>query len=229
MEAVKLVDVEQGLIEGWAIPFGGPMPGGKDLDGEAFTKDTELYMEAYDKRPLLYHHGGDSLLGFGAIGSEIKATRKEQGIWLEAQLKMAGQYKGLLLQLLGKGMLGFSAGANPRSVSIDSDGTIKSWMWTETSLTPMPANPFGMVATKSAGIPSLSDQATLCEKLGRFPDTGDVSMWMAEKTQKDTKPDATLVARIEALEAERRDREKAQIGEARRENKRLMEALNVTS
>ena len=63
MEAVKLVDIDKGLIEGWAIPFGGPMPGGKDLDGEAFTKDTELYLNAYPSRPLLYHHGKDSLTG----------------------------------------------------------------------------------------------------------------------------------------------------------------------
>ena len=51
MEAVKLVDIEKGLIEGFAIPFGGPMPGNKDLDGEAFSKDTELFLDAYEKRP----------------------------------------------------------------------------------------------------------------------------------------------------------------------------------
>ena len=76
---MKLVDAEKGLVEGWAIPFGGPMPGDKDLDGEAFTKDTELFLDAYDKRPLLYHHGQDSLLGFGTVGTEVKATRKEAG------------------------------------------------------------------------------------------------------------------------------------------------------
>ena len=62
MDAVKLVDVEKGLVEGWAIPFGGPMPGGKDLDGEAFSKDTELFLDAYDKRPstVLPRHGQGS-------------------------------------------------------------------------------------------------------------------------------------------------------------------------
>ena len=67
MDAVKLVDVEKGLVEGWAIPFGGPMPGGKDLDGEAFSKDTELFLDAYDKRPILYFHGMDKALGHCAL------------------------------------------------------------------------------------------------------------------------------------------------------------------
>ncbi len=50
-------------MEGYAIPFGGPMPGGKDLDGEAFSKDTELFLDAYGKRPVLYFHGADKSLG----------------------------------------------------------------------------------------------------------------------------------------------------------------------
>ena len=69
MEAVKLVDVEKGLIEGFAIPFGGPMAGGKDLDGEAFTKDTELYLDAYGQASaMLYHHGIDKAMGTAPIG-----------------------------------------------------------------------------------------------------------------------------------------------------------------
>ena len=79
MDAVKLVDVEKGLVEGWAIPFGGPMPGGKDLDGEAFSKDTELFLDAYDKRPLLYFHGMDKALGVGPIGAEVKWEQAAPG------------------------------------------------------------------------------------------------------------------------------------------------------
>ena len=233
MEAVKLVDIEKGLIEGWAIPFGGPMPGGKDLDGEAFTKDTELYLNAYPSRPLFYHHGKDSLLGFGAIGTEVKATRKEEGIWLEAQLNMAGQYKELLLQLLTKDMLGFSSGANPGSISKTADGFIKSWLWTETSLTPMPANPYSVIFAKSGGgmpNPNLAEQAALLSHLGHLPDASEMAVWMAEKThENNNKPGAALVARIEALEADVRQREQAEMDEVRRNIKRLKEALDVAS
>ena len=106
MEAVKLVDIDKGLIEGWAIPFGGPMPGGKDLDGEAFTKDTEFYLTPTHRGLSCTTTARTRCLGFGAIGTEVKATRKEEGIWLEAQLNMAGQYKELLLQLLTKDYAG---------------------------------------------------------------------------------------------------------------------------
>ena len=39
--AIKLLDLEKGLIEGLAIPFGGPFDG-KDFDGEFFSKDTDF-------------------------------------------------------------------------------------------------------------------------------------------------------------------------------------------
>ena len=231
MDAVKLVDVEKGLVEGWAIPFGGPMPGGKDLDGEAFTKDTELFLDAYAKRPVLYFHGMDKALGVGPIGAEVKWEQKDGGIWLEAQLSLTTKYHEHVMELARRGLLGYSTGANPHSVVKSASGLIEQWMWAETSLLPIPANPFGMVTMKALGLTkpmSVTDQMQLCEKLGHFPDAGEVAVSMAEKTQKNEKPDAALVARIEALEAERRDREKAQIDEARRENKRLMEAANVT-
>ena len=75
MDAVKLVDIDKGLIEGWAIPFGGPMPGGKDFDGEAFTPETELYLGNHETRPLKYHHGKDGPRGRthwsrGQVGAE---------------------------------------------------------------------------------------------------------------------------------------------------------------
>ena len=247
MDAVKLVDVEKGLIEGWAIPFGGPMPGSKDLDGEAFTKDTELYLDNYPSRPILYQHGKDSLLGYRPIASEVKVTRKEQGIWLEAQLKMAGQYKDMILELLGKEMLGFSSGANIGSVAKTTDGLITSWLWNETSLTPMPANPFGMVTMKALGQTEpmpVSAQMQLCEKLGHFPDAGEVAVWIAEhgKSDKAAFSDDMLerFVRLETnfwnLQTDIHDIKRTlnpdeykSMQELREENKRLMEAANVTS
>ena len=244
MDAVKLVDAKKGLIEGWAIPFGGPMPGGKDLDNEAFSKDTELYLDAYPSRPILYHHGKDSLLGFNIIGSEVKATRKEQGIWLEAQLNLAGKYKDLLLELLGKDLLGFSSAAHIGSIVKTADGLITSWLWNETSLTPTPANPFSVVSMKSLGVTEPVDityHLQLCEKLGRLPDADDVATWMAGKTQVksatqniekviiDHAVETDLLMRIEVLEADYRQREQAEMDKIRRANKRLKEALHVTS
>ena len=195
MDTVKLVDVEKGLIEGWAIPFGGPMPGNKDLDGDAFSKDTELYLDAYDKRPVLYFHGMDKALGAGPIGTEVKWEQRDGGIWLEAQIATSAKYQEHIRELAKRGLLGYSSGANPRSVVKSASGLIERWMWMETSLLPIPSNPFGMVTMKALGFKEMmpvSDQVQLCEMLGHFPDTGEVAVWMAEKAQKDDKPDAAL-------------------------------------
>ena len=54
LNAVKLVKEDEGMIEGYGIPFGGPQHG-RDLDGEAFTSDTKFNLDAYpDRRPLFY-------------------------------------------------------------------------------------------------------------------------------------------------------------------------------
>ena len=245
MDAVKLVDVEKGFIEGWAIPFGGPMPGGKDFDGEAFTPETELYLGNHETRPLKYHHGKDVTIGHHKIGMDTKATRKERGIWLEAQIDMGHQYAEVLKELLGEGWLGFSSGAMPSTVSKTADGMITSWEWYETSLTPTPANPFSMItaksadaddpwvaiATKSGRRPALQlvEYAALRSHLGHLPDAGEVAVWMAEKTHENNKPDAAFERRLAALEADVRQREQAGNDAIRRETKRIKEALDVAS
>ena len=178
------------------------MPGGKDFDGEAFTPETELYLGNHETRPLKYHHGKDVTIGHHKIGMDTKATRKERGIWLEAQIDMGHQYAEVLKELLGEGWLGFSSGAMPSTVAKTADGMITSWEWYETSLTPTPANPFSMItvksadaddpwvaiATKSGRRPALQlvEYAALRSHLGHLPDAGEVAVWMAEhgKTEK---------------------------------------------
>ena len=247
MDAVKLVDVEKGLIEGWAIPFGGPMPGSKDLDGEAFTKDTELFLDAYDKRPLLYFHGMDKALGVEPIGAEVKWEQKDGGIWLEAQLSLTAKYHEHVMELARRGLLGYSTGANPHSVVKSASGLIEQWMWAETSLLPIPANPFGMVTMKALGLTKpmlVTDQMQLCQKLGHFPDAGEVAVWIAEhgKSDKAAFSDEMLerFVRLETnfwnLQNDIHDinrkinpDEYKSMQELREENKRLMEVANVTS
>ena len=254
MESVKLVDAEQGLVEGWAIPFGGPMPGGKDLDGEAFTKDTELFLDAYDKRPVLYFHGMDKSLGTVPIGSEVKWEQRDGGIWLEAQLSKSAKYQEHVLELARRGLLGYSSGANPRSIAKSASGLIERWMWMETSLLPIPANPFGMVTMKALGLTepmSVSDQVELCEKTGHWPDAGEVAAWMAEhgKAEKAAFSDemlerfvkleisnGALASSVSEMEYQlgqvRRQlnpEENKSMKELREENARVMEAANVPS
>ena len=173
----------------------------------------------------------DKALGVEPIGAEVKWEQKDGGIWLEAQLSLTAKYHEHVMELARRGLLGYSTGATPHSVVKSASGLIEQWMWAETSLLPIPANPFGMVTMKALGLTKpmpVTDQMQLCQKLGHFPDAGEVAVAMAEKTQ-DNKPDAALVARIEALEAERRQRDVADMDRVRREVKRLKEALDVAS
>lgn len=195
MDAVKLVAREKGTIEGWGVPFGGPM-NGRDMDGEAFTRATNLYLDAYEKRPLLYNHGGDDLVRWTPVGQQTKATRRERGIWVEAQIDMAKEYSELLLELLGQEMLGFSSGANPRSVAKSADGLITEWFWNELSLTPTPANPFAMVSVKSQQpVIGIKSQLAIFGELGRLPDADEA----LELARPYLKADP-ITERVEAME-----------------------------
>ena len=56
------------VLEGLAIPFGGPER--RDLQGEWFSKRTDLHLEWFpaDGRPVLYQHGLDEKMSGGLIG-----------------------------------------------------------------------------------------------------------------------------------------------------------------
>jgi len=129
------------VLSGLAIPFGSP--GKRDLQGEWFSKRTDLHLEWFptDGRPVLYHHGLDDKLSGGLIGRQTSHEVDEDGLWVEVQLEKRGKYVELLRQLLDKGALGFSSGALPSLVKTDkSSGEILSWPWVELSTTPTPAS-----------------------------------------------------------------------------------------
>lgn len=150
--AVKFVDGDHSMIEGLAIPYGGPF-GGKDLDGEDFGPDTNFALDWFDTRPLLYHHGMDSAVKTSPIGRQIEHTMTPQGVWAKAQLDMAHKYAAVVQGLVEQGALGFSSGAPPHLVTATKSGHITRWPWTELTLTPLPANPLAVVyAVKSSDI-----------------------------------------------------------------------------
>ena len=78
MGTVKFVDRGAGIIEGLAIPYGGPMDG-RDLDGEAFDKNTALGDLYGVDSPVIYNHGIDDTLGYTRIGSSTKISRRDDG------------------------------------------------------------------------------------------------------------------------------------------------------
>src|SRR5690606_12798028 len=113
----------------------------RDLQGEYFTPETELGLDWYDRRPVLYHHGLDGDLKAAVIGVIDTLRPDEVGVWAEAQLDMRQRYVRAVHRLIERGILGWSSGSLPPLVEVTDDGAIKRWPIVEGSLTPAPAEP----------------------------------------------------------------------------------------
>lgn len=142
MTAVKFAEGTDNIIEGLAVPFGGPF-GGKDLDGEAFGPDTDLALEWFpdEGRPVIYHHGLDEGMKTALVGRQIAREVQDAGHWVKVQLDKRNRYFEQIAEMVRDGLLSFSSGSLGHLVAVDDSGRIKSWPWVELSLTPTPANP----------------------------------------------------------------------------------------
>ncbi len=137
--AVKMLSAEQGRVGGYLVVWGDPTQ--RDLQGEYFTPQTDLGLDWYPRRPVLYHHGLDDALGPVMIG-QIEAMQPDStGLWVEAQLDMHSEWARAVLELVEQGALGWSSGSLPHLVEVDADGRIARWPVVEGSLTPTPAEP----------------------------------------------------------------------------------------
>ena len=143
---LKVVDGPQGLIEGWGIPFGGPIAGG-DVDGEFFSAKTDFRFDWFpDGRPMLYDHGTDKKLGLDLIGRQTEhQVVDEIGVWVKGQINMSHRYAEAVMGLIGEQKIGFSSLAMRHLVEKERNGHIKTWPWIEETLTVRPANPVATI------------------------------------------------------------------------------------
>lgn len=137
-QALKLLGTP-GRVGGYLVVWGNPAQ--KDLQGEYFTPDTELGLDWYDQRPVLYHHGLDGMMKAAVIGVIDTLKADSTGVWAEAQLDLRQRYVQTVLKLVEKGILGWSSGSLPHLVDVANDGHIKRWPIVEGSMTPTPAEP----------------------------------------------------------------------------------------
>jgi hypothetical protein len=145
LDAVKFADGSETLIEGLAIPFGGPMAG-KDLDGEDFGPDTDFAFDWFPNgRPTIYQHGVDGAMKTVVQGRQTEHETRDEGVWALAQLDRSAKYHATVARLIHEGKMFFSSGSMPHLVSATKDGHITRWPWVELSLTPTPANPWATV------------------------------------------------------------------------------------
>lgn len=155
LDAVKFADPEETIVVGHGIPFDGPFNGGKDLDGEFFTKSTDFCLDWYADRPLLFHHGRDKTLERTVIGRVKTHEIQDEGVWVEAQLDVSSKYFEAIKRLVKAGKLFFSSGAVPHLVVTDrKSGEIKVWPWIEMTLTPTPSNFLAQASTKATPLQS---------------------------------------------------------------------------
>ncbi len=114
----------------------------RDLQAEYFSKRTDLGLDYYSRRPVLYHHGLDKDAGGDLIGVIDRLAPDEIGLWCEAQLDKHHRYLEAIKQLIARGALGWSSGSLPNLVQKSADGEILKWVLVEASLTPTPAQPY---------------------------------------------------------------------------------------
>jgi HK97 family phage major capsid protein len=136
---VKTTDAAEGRVGGYLVIWGHPRQ--RDLQGEYFTPDTDLGLDWFERRPVLYHHGLDGNLKAAVIGVIDTLRADSTGLWAEAQLDLRKQYVRTLQRLIDRGILAWSSGSLPHLVEVADDGRILHWPIVEGSLTPAPAEP----------------------------------------------------------------------------------------
>ncbi|MCY4540176.1 MAG: phage major capsid protein [Chloroflexi bacterium] len=136
---VKMIDAPAGRIGGYMLVWG--EADRRDLQGEFFTPQTDVGLDWYEQRPVLYHHGLDGALKAAVIGVIDTLRPDETGLWAEAQLDLHKRYVRAVRRLVDLGVLSWSSGSLPHLVDVEADGRIKCWPIVEGSLTPTPAEP----------------------------------------------------------------------------------------
>jgi len=137
--AVKMLSRDDGgaLVGGYLLLWGDPEH--KDLQGDYFTPDTQLWLDRYPQAPALFHHGLDDTVGLAAIGHRVKAVPDDVGVWVEDWIDTSNRYWKLVEPLLEAERLFYSPGSAPHLVKRAEDGKLLSYPPIEDTLTPIPA------------------------------------------------------------------------------------------
>jgi len=144
---VKALDAHEGRVGGYLVMWGDYAK--RDLEGEFFTPETDLGLDWFPKRPVLYHHGLDKRLRHAKIGDIVALSSDDVGLWVEAQLDLRNRYVRAVLELIQKGAVGWSSGTLPHLVEV-KNGRIAVWPIVEGSITPTPAEPRTVVVPLKA-------------------------------------------------------------------------------
>jgi hypothetical protein len=151
------------VIEGLAIPFGGPYPGNSDDYGTRATAKTNFYWSLFPDRaptdapevparftrPVTYGHGFDDAIGLVRIGGWSPIRQDKQGVWVQAQLDKRQAWYASIGELLDRDALSFSSASVEHAARIARNGDWVDWPVFELALTPTPSNPKAEVTVRS--------------------------------------------------------------------------------
>jgi hypothetical protein len=152
--------------DGFTVGGYGVVFGGRDLQGDTFTKDTDLWLDKLSATPpVLFDHGSDNDLKRAVVGRVTSTRTDDIGVWVEAKLTASKRYLEAIRELVAKGVLGWSSGAVGHLVDRTKSGTLLSWAIAEFSLTPTPAEP------RTLGIQMIKALAAFSPALTRAWDT----------------------------------------------------------
>lgn len=123
------------VVAGYGVVFGG-----RDLEGDTFTPDTNF--GAMADLPVFYDHALQEVKALdNEIGRVVSTKRDDHGIWFEAELNKAHEYIADVVELVKRGVVGLSTGAVSHLVRRDENKALKRWPVAELSLTVTPAEP----------------------------------------------------------------------------------------
>jgi hypothetical protein len=151
MEALKAEQLGTAKWRVLAIPFGGPLKGGKDADFEFFSPRTDPKPGWFKEHPVLFHHGQDDTLGDDDVGIEDEIVKEPDGWWANLWLDRQSRYFAQLNAMIAAGKMFGSSGSMAHLVKKDhKTGEILVWPHVEQTLTLTPANPFARVSASKA-------------------------------------------------------------------------------
>ena len=149
-EALKAEQIGTAKWRVLAIPFGGPLKGGKDLDGEYFSPRTDPKPDWFKEHPTLFHHGLDDVIGDEDVGIEGELSKEKDGWWAPLWLDRSNRYFERLNALIAAGKMFGSSGSMGHLVKKAPDGEILVWPHVEQTLTPTPSNIFSRITASKA-------------------------------------------------------------------------------
>jgi len=111
----------------------------RDLEGTYFTKDTNFYLDWYNQRPWLYHHGMNKHVSLDAAGVWKTAEADDKGVFFTGELDSRHKYLEEIQTLLDEGNLYPSTGTFSYLMKVSKGGWISDWPVGELSSTVAPA------------------------------------------------------------------------------------------